>query len=1358
MDSYTFFEYHILMTDSLHELIVEESSEGIFVAQDGEILFTNDRLQELTGYTGPELEGVPKTRLVASEDKDLVETHHRARLDARPAPTRYEIALETSTGDRVPVELSISKITYEGDPAVVSFCREIEPSNEGESHQGLQELTREYKSVFENVQEALFLLDVDEDGTIRYQRFNEREEAVTGLSTVEVRGKTPVEVFGEELGREVKANYRECLEHQETISYEEELPLDGETTVWQTRLSPIVVDGRVERIVGASREITKLKQRKRDLERVQKRLRVLFEKAPSSIVVHDEAGNVLDVNEQTVENLGYTREALTSMHVSDYEVGIENREARARWSEMDVGETVKVEAEHERKDGSTFPVEVWVSKIEVHDEPQYLALSRDISARKRRKQELIRYESIVESMDDVVFVVGDDRQVKYVNPVTANYADVPADALEGAGVEQSARAMTASEADAQRFLDSFEQALQAEARDETGLPADDQFPIRVEVELDLPGGTVIADQWISPFYVEGDVTGAFVISRDITQRKEREHILERRQAFLENTSDVVVLLDEEGVIQYQNHCKAHLPEPDAIDMVGEEMAEVIHPDDHDQAAAVFETVLEEAGATASNELRVRAANGEWRWYENRVVNLLDDPAVEGVLVSSRDVTERKRQELYLDKAQEVGDIGWWRQDVAADQIYWSDRVYDMWGVDDGTGDCLGLEEVSEFVHPDDVAHVEEAWDGLLAGEPYDIEYRIETGDGETRWMRQTADFDRDADGNPTSAVGLIQDITERKNQTRQIRRISRAMEAAIDGMAILDEHGTYEFVNQCHADIYGYEDADALVGDSWKKLYETSEIERFETEIFPALDEDGQWRGEATGLRADGSTFSQELSLARLADGGLVYVVRDITERKEREQRIAEERERFQHLVTVAPDPIFVADVETKKIVEANEAAASIVGLEREEILGKPIRDLHPSADADRYVDLFSSLGRSPQTIEELPDGRQTFLVTNDGERVPIQISAAAVELGGRTVAFGIFRDISERREREQALRQFREAVESTAHAVYITDPEGNIEYVNRSFEEITGYASDEARGRTPRLLKSGEHETEYYAELWETIEAGERWENEVIDERADGDQVVLNQTVSPITDDDGTPRKFVAVAQDITQRKAYEEALEEQRDNLDVLNQVLRHDIRNDLQLVLAYAELVSEQIDGEVQEHVDTILESTEHAVDLTKTAGDMANVMIRSSTDQQEIGLRATVEREVEEVRSEYAGVALTVDGSIPAVDVCANEMLDSVFRNLLKNAIQHNDKSVPEVTVSAAKRGKYVRVRIADNGPGVPDAQKDDIFGKGEQGLESEGTGLGLYLVKTLVELYDGDVWVTDNDPEGAVFVVELPREG
>jgi signal transduction histidine kinase len=222
------------------------------------------------------------------------------------------------------------------------------------------------------------------------------------------------------------------------------------------------------------------------------------------------------------------------------------------------------------------------------------------------------------------------------------------------------------------------------------------------------------------------------------------------------------------------------------------------------------------------------------------------------------------------------------------------------------------------------------------------------------------------------------------------------------------------------------------------------------------------------------------------------------------------------------------------------------------------------------------------------------------------------------------------------------------------------------------------------------------------------------------------------------------------------EERLKRQRDDLRLLNQVMRHDIRNDLQLVTAYAELLDDHVDEEGEEYLDVIKANAQSAVALTTTVRDLAEVMLRDDAEPGSVSLARILSQQVEEVRSAYSQAVFTVEGSFPEVEVVADEMLSSVFRNLLRNAVQHNDETPPTVTVSATvdEADGVGEVRIADNGPGIPEDQRDEVFGKGEKGLDSPGAGIGLYLVQSLVEQYGGDVRIEDNDPKGAVFVVRL----
>ena len=220
------------------------------------------------------------------------------------------------------------------------------------------------------------------------------------------------------------------------------------------------------------------------------------------------------------------------------------------------------------------------------------------------------------------------------------------------------------------------------------------------------------------------------------------------------------------------------------------------------------------------------------------------------------------------------------------------------------------------------------------------------------------------------------------------------------------------------------------------------------------------------------------------------------------------------------------------------------------------------------------------------------------------------------------------------------------------------------------------------------------------------------------------------------------------------EERLKRQRDDLRLLNQVMRHDIRNDLQLIGAYAELLEDHVDEEGEAYLEIIRENTQSAVDLTATVRDLAQVMLRDDVETGRVPLDRILSQQLEEVRSAYSTAVFTIDGSFPDREVVADEMLSSVFRNLLRNAVQHNDETPPKVEVSAAVDDDVVEVRIADNGPGIPEEQREEIFGKGEKGLDSPGAGIGLYLVRSLVATYGGDVRVEDNEPKGSVFVVTL----
>lgn len=216
---------------------------------------------------------------------------------------------------------------------------------------------------------------------------------------------------------------------------------------------------------------------------------------------------------------------------------------------------------------------------------------------------------------------------------------------------------------------------------------------------------------------------------------------------------------------------------------------------------------------------------------------------------------------------------------------------------------------------------------------------------------------------------------------------------------------------------------------------------------------------------------------------------------------------------------------------------------------------------------------------------------------------------------------------------------------------------------------------------------------------------------------------------------------------------LAEQKHQLVFLNRLLRHDIRNDVNVIQGYADLLSDVYPDEP--HLEPIRRKSKEIEELTVLAGDLSETA--TDTPTKEVRLAPMIEEAISHVRDSFPDATVSLEDEIPhALTVQANEMLAAVFQNLLRNAIQHNDKPIPTVAVRVDSMPDSVRVRITDNGPGIPETVKHALFQPGEKGPESTGTGLGLYLVESLVSNYDGDVWLSDAEDGGTTVTVEIPR--
>lgn len=326
--------------------------------------------------------------------------------------------------------------------------------------------------------------------------------------------------------------------------------------------------------------------------------------------------------------------------------------------------------------------------------------------------------------------------------------------------------------------------------------------------------------------------------------------------------------------------------------------------------------------------------------------------------------------------------------------------------------------------------------------------------------------------------------------------------------------------------------------------------------------------------------------------------------------------------------------------------------------------------------------------------------------------------------------------------------------AVWIASGKSSFEYISSGFEEIWGIPPEAVYEDIPRLIESihpdDRDRVRSYIEQPPHEISSVSYDARVV--QPDGTVRWTQTRHFPLRDEMGDLSYVVGISTDITEQKRREQELE-------ALNRIIRHDIRNDMSIVRGWVELLQDHVDEEGADCLRRIRTSSEHAVELTEIAHEYVETVV----DGEDIELnprplRPTLEHEIKLRRESFSRDEFELSADIPDVEVRANEMLASVFGNLLSNAVQHNDKENPTVEISYDVRDEDIVVHIADNGPGISDAEKESIFEKGRKGLASSGTGNGLYLVRTLVEKYGGQLWVEDDGPVGSVFHVRLLRAG
>lgn len=468
----------------------------------------------------------------------------------------------------------------------------------------------------------------------------------------------------------------------------------------------------------------------------------------------------------------------------------------------------------------------------------------------------------------------------------------------------------------------------------------------------------------------------------------------------------------------------------------------------------------------------------------------------------------------------------------------------------------------------------------------------------------------------------------------------------------------------------------------------------------------------------------------------LTSIFENITERKLNKEALRESELKYKTLFESANDALFL--LKDFKFVDCNRNALRMFSYSKKDIIGSSPGDLSPEKQPDggdsrtRFKELLSSAMQGQTQCFEWEHKK------SNGQSFDAEVNLSLSRLDGEVFVQGIVRDITERKQVENLLRKLSSAVEQSPVSVVITNTKGNIEYVNSKFSEITGYKFEEVRGQNPRLLKSGETPGEEYEKLWKSITGGSEWRGLFHNKRKDGTLFWESASISPIFDENRKIINFLAVKEDITDKKLKDEILLQSLKEKEIMLKEIHHRVKNNLQIISSLLKLQSSYITDPVATEYFNISQNRVKSMALIHQqlyrSSDLGRIYFEDYLFQLVNHLVRAYGTDTERIKIfiEAKGLYFGIDTAIPC-----GLLINELISNSLKHAFPGERQG--KIEIKMFKQNEMFIIEVTDNGTGLP----DNIDFRNTQSL-------GMQLVVTLAEQIEGNIeLIKDN---GTKFII------
>lgn len=664
-------------------------------------------------------------------------------------------------------------------------------------------------------------------------------------------------------------------------------------------------------------------------------------------------------------------------------------------------------------------------------------------------------------------------------------------------------------------------------------------------------------------------------------------------------------------------------------------------------------------------------------------------------------------------------------------------------------------------------------------------------------------------------IGAIRDISERKEAQEALskseKRYRELFDANRDGMAVisLDENGTLHKlleINKAGVELLGF-DRDEILNIGIDQMEKNFSLDKAKERV-QLLMGTNEITFETELLQKSGKSIPVEMTVNLIQyddKPALLNIARNISERK-----FKEKLQKLQYNITgaalnainlqefyesVCEELSHLIDTSNFYIAFYNEKTGMMFSpLENEQKISVTEWEAHRSLSG-RVIKSERAIIYSKLDILELAEKKEVDIIGELSEiwmGAPLfkgkkAIGLIAVQSYDNPAAFDddskyilelAAHELSnylERKEAEDSILKLSKAVEQNPVGIMITSNSGIIEYVNPKFTDMTGYSLAEIVGKTPRILKSGKHNYEFYNDLWETIKSGKNWYGEVNNRRKDGTLYWESMIISPLVDENNKVINFIAVREDITEKKRMIEELKDAKEKAEESDRLktaflqnISHEIRTPLNGILGFSELLIQEwtTPEDRLEYNEAIQKSGKRLIDI------VSNILDISIIETGQVLLtpvRFNFNSIVLEIYNFYHSQALHKNLIMKYELGLENELAfataDSsrvyqVLNNLVNNAVKFTRTGEIEFGYKA-EPGK-VCFFVKDTGIGIPETEQEKIFSRFYQVEQSsarnyEGAGLGLAISAGLVKAMGGKLWLESNPGGGTIFYFTLPAQ-